>query len=190
MQGDLVATARFLLWEYIFAFLHASKCTIEYIYICTTVYLFAFLHLCLQLHQSIYIYLHQSIFTCLQVHQSTVYSGCTGWSLLQGPPHRSSHGRNGGLPGVTPPPPPQLPALSFSKRVYLVRFSNCLQSHFIEWVFYDDLPKCHMLLMMKMMLMMTKMMVIILIECRMLAASLSIFSLVAAASTKNSTRQN
>ena len=36
---------------------------------------------------------------------------------------------------------------------------------------------------------MTKM-VIILIECRMLAASLSIFSLVAAASTKNSTRQN
>ena len=103
----------------------------------------------------------------------------------QGPPHRSSHGRNGGLPGVTPPPPPQLPALSFSKRVYLVRFSNCLQSHFIEWVFYDDLPKCHMLLKMKM----TKM-VIILIECRMLAASLSIFSLVAAASTKNSTRQN
>lgn len=65
------------------------------------------------------------ISTCLQVHQSTVYSGCTGWSLLQGPPHRSSHGRNGGLPGVTPPPPPQLPALSFSKGVYLlVRFSN------------------------------------------------------------------
>ena len=30
--------------------------------------------------------------------------GCSGWSLLQGPPHRSSHGRNGGLPGVTPHP--------------------------------------------------------------------------------------
>ena len=74
-----------------------------------------------------------------------MYSGCTGWSLLQGPPHRSSHGRNGGLPGVTPPPPPQLPALSFSKGVYLlVRFSNWLESHFIEWGFYDDandLPK-------------------------------------------------
>ena len=52
-------------------------------------------------------YLHFS--SCLQLQQSLYSSGCTGWSQLQGPPHRSSHGRNGGLPGVTPHPYSQLP---------------------------------------------------------------------------------
>ena len=63
-----------LLWKNTFAFLRGAGCALN----CT----------------------HTLVRQCKSAAECILmYSG---WSQLQGPPHRSSHGRNGGLPGLAP----------------------------------------------------------------------------------------